>query len=433
MRRIPRRREARVASGTARADSGWTAVAAAATLLAVVQGFRASLGLFLSPINTATGVGLAAVSLALATSQLASGLAQPLAARIDERIGTVRLVVGGAIATAACIALLPALHSAVALMAGFTLLAVAGTALASAPLLVAVVVQRVAPAHRGRASGIVGAGGSAGQLVLGPGAQAGIAQVGWTGTLYGFAGLALAAGLLAACFRRRDDAAGRTDAPRADVATLHAERAAALRDRSFWCLAASFFACGFHVSFLLAHMPGFIAMCGLPPALSGAWLAIIGVCNVAGSIGAGFLVERVSPRATLMVLYALRALVVLAFACVPVTATSVIAFSVAIGITYMATLAPTTALVGTLFGTRNVGVLFGLVMLVHQVGSFLGVWLGGEVLEATGSFDLMWAIDGGLALLAAVACTGIRERPAPVWRVLPPTQLRRLAPRPVAP
>ncbi|HEX4883446.1 MAG TPA: MFS transporter [Casimicrobiaceae bacterium] len=405
-------------------------MAAAAALLAVVQGFRASLGLFVSPINTATGLGLAAVSFALATSQLASGVAQPLAGRLGERFGTARLIIGGALASALSIALVPALGSAAGLVVGFAVVAVAGTALGSAPVLVAAVLQRVPPQHRGRAAGIVGAGGSAGQLLLGPGAQAGIAHVGWTATLYGFAGLALAAGVLAGCFRR--PGTGREDDPAPDEATqraLHAERMAALRDRSFWCLAAGFFVCGFHVSFLLAHMPGFIATCGLPASLSGAWLAIIGVCNVAGSIVAGLVVERVSPRLTLAVLYALRGAVVLAFAAVPVTTQSVLVFSVAVGVTYMASLAPTTAVVEARFGARNVGVLFGLVMLLHQVGSFLGVWIGGEVLEATGSLAAMWLIDGALAVLAALACLFIRADGKTAWKRFSIVRPRRIVPR----
>lgn len=391
----------------------WIVVGAAAALLAVTQGFRASFGLFLSPINSTTGLGLATISFALAASQLASGVAQPFAARLAERFGHPRTIVFGAIATAAGIAALPWLGSGATLTLGLVLVAVAGTVLASAPVLVAAVIALVPPARQGRASGIVSAGGSAGQLIVGPSTQAGIAQAGWVATLFALAAVTLASGALARAFRRpvaTATATGRQDdAAAADAEALRASRSAALRDPSFWYLAASFFVCGFHVSFLLAHMPGFIDMCGLPPSLSGAWLAIIGVCNIAGSIASGFVIERVSPRAALVVLYTLRGLIVLAFAAIPPTAENVVFFTVGIGLTYMATLPPTTALVGSLYGTRNVAMLFGMIMLLHQVGSFLGVWLGGVVLDATGVYDAMWLVDGGLALLAAVACLGIRE------------------------
>jgi predicted MFS family arabinose efflux permease len=390
-------------------QAGWTVVAAAALLLAVAQGFRAALGLFVSPINTATGLGLATISFALGASQLASGLAQPLAGNLAERYGTARLVALGAAGSAAVIAALPWLGSTVALTTGMVLLAVMGTAFASPPVMMAAIIERVPASHRGRASGLVGAGGSLGQLAIGPAAQAGIAHAGWIATLYGLAGLTLVSGALAACFRGASATRVGEAAPiPADV--LRSERRAALADRNFWLLAGSFFACGFHVSFLLAHMPAFIAACGLPPSLSGAWLAIIGVCNVAGSIGAGYLIERVSPRATLAVLYALRGAIVLAFVTMPPSPESVLAFSVAVGITYMATLPPTTALVGSLFGARNVAVLFGLVMLLHQVGSFLGVWVGGLVFDATGSYTAMWLVDGALALGAAAAVSSMRER-----------------------
>lgn len=396
--------------GWKRFVAAWSAVGAAALLLAVTQGFRAAFGLFVSPINSATGLGLAAISFALGASQLASGLAQPLVGTLAERHGTSRVIALGAIGTALAIAALPWLTSTFALTTGLVLGAVTGTALASSPLLLAAALARVPAHYRGRASGIVGAGGSLGQLALGPAAQAGITHAGWIGTLFAFAGLTLASGALATRFRGH--AATRSVTPEATIAAerLHAERRAALRDPSYWLLAASFFACGFHVSFLLAHMPGFIALCGLPGELSGAWLAIIGVCNVAGSLGAGYLIERVSTRATLVVLYALRGIIVLAFAVLPVSATSLIAFSVAIGLTYMATLPPTTALVGRRYGNRHVAVLFGTVMLLHQAGSFLGVWLGGLVIDATGAFTALWVVDGALALAAALACLGIREQ-----------------------
>ena len=399
------------AEGTRSITGAWAVAAAAAALLAVTQGFRSSLGLFLSPINTATGLGLATISFALAASQLAAGVAQPLVGRLAERIGNARLIVAGALATAAAVAVLPWLRSAAGLTAGFVAVAVGGTALASAPVLIAAVIARVPPAFRGRASGVVGAGGSAGQLVIGPASQAGIAAIGWTGTLLALSGLTLLCAALARAFRAAPPAAAAGAAAGRDAAAVQAARrvrSQALRDRSFWCLAASFFACGFHVSFLLAHMPGFIESCRLPPSLAGAWLAIIGVCNVAGSLGAGFLVERVPARTMLVVLYALRGAVVLAFAALPVTADSVLAFSVAIGLTYMATLPPTSALVGQLYGTRNVAVLFGVVMLVHQAGSFLGVWAGGVVLEATGGYDALWMLDALLAFAAVLACLGIR-------------------------
>jgi MFS family permease len=410
----------------------WAVVGAAAALLAVAQGFRSSLGLFLSPINTSTGLGLAAVSFALAASQLAAGLAQPCATRLAERVGVRSTIVAGAIVTAAAIALLPLLMSGAALTAGLALIAVGGTLLASTPVLLAAVVARVPAPHQGRAAGFVGAGGSAGQLLLGPAAQAGIAGAGWIPTLHGIAALTLASGALALGFRGAPAPASRPAAVPPAESTLRSERAAALRDPRFWWITASFFACGFHVSFLLAHMPGFIATCGLPATLSGAWLAIIGACNVGGSIVAGLVVERVSPRLTLVALYAARAAIVLAFALVPPTPTTVVVFSVAIGVTYMASLPPTTSLIGDLFGVRHLAVLFGVVLLVHQVGSFLGVWVGGLVIEATGNYTGLFLVDAALSVGAALACFAVRE-PLRGWKFVPARPALRFAPGPAHP
>jgi len=183
----------------------------------------------------------------------------------------------------------------------------------------------------------------------------------------------------------------------------------ALRSRDYWLVTASFFVCGFHVSFLLAHMPGVIEACGLPSRLAGTWLGIIGLCNIVGSIASGAAIRRVSKRNALAVLYALRALGVALFLALPKTETTVIAFSVWIGLTYMATLPPTSGLIADRFGVGRLATLLGITMLVHQVGSFLGVWLGGLAFAATGSYDWAWKADIVLAVLAAACALAVRE------------------------
>ena len=187
----------------------------------------------------------------------------------------------------------------------------------------------------------------------------------------------------------------------------------ALRDRSFRLLAAGFFVCGFHVAFLGTHLPGVIASCGLPLAY-GAWaLAILGLFNIVGSITMGWAVGRWRMKSLLAGVYAARAVAVLAFVLAPKSGTVVLVFAGFMGLTFLSTVPPTAGLVAKFFGVRHMATLFGLVMLTHQIGGFLGAWLGGKVFEATGSYDIIWAIDIALAVAAALAHLPIQEAPLP--------------------
>ncbi len=381
----------------------WTVTAAAAVLMAIAMGSRSSFGLFVSPLNTATGLGLATISLAGAVSQLGSGFAQPFVGAAGDRFGTPRVIaVGGLLAAAASVAVTVA-DSAAGLILAFLLLAVAGTAIGSNALLLAAVNRHAPQQHRGLAVGIVGAGASAGQLILAPPVQVTIATAGWIPAMYALAALALLALPLARAFHRRPESAER-------VVPVPVSVRDALVNPNFWLVCGGFFVCGFHVSFLLAHMPGAIELCGLPASVSGVWIAVIGACNVVGSLAAGAAIERYSMKRLLISLYALRAVGVGLFLLAPKTEATVLAFAVWMGLTYMATLPPTSGLIGKLFGTQRLATLLGVVMLVHQVGAFLGVWLGGVVLQATGSFDWIWYADIGLALIAAAIHLPLREQ-----------------------
>ncbi|MEI7444544.1 MAG: MFS transporter, partial [Burkholderiales bacterium] len=187
----------------------------------------------------------------------------------------------------------------------------------------------------------------------------------------------------------------------------------AARDPSFLLLTAGFFVCGFHVAFIATHLPGVVAACGLPPSV-GAWaLAIVGLFNIFGSFAVGWAVDRFRMKALLSGLYAARALIVLAFVLAPKTEAVVLVFAAAIGFTYLSTVPPTAGLVAKLHGARYMATLFGLVMLSHQIGGFLGAWLGGKAFEAAGSYDWMWWVDIVLAVAAALVHLPIREAAVP--------------------
>jgi MFS family permease len=408
-------------SGTKSETNVWMLALPAAALLAITMASRASFGLFVSPINTSTGLGIATISFAMALSQLAWGVAQPVAGALADRYGAARIIACGALALVAGHVLIPFATTGAGLVATLGLIGVASAAAGGTSVLFGAVSRSVAPERRGLAGGIVGAGGPVGQLVFAPAAQATIAACGWVTAMFALAGLSLATLPLATRFRKDATSSGSpatipsTPAESATPSASHfaSSGLSALREASrsvsYWCVTGAFFVCGFHVSFLLAHMPGVIEVCGLPSALSGASLAVMGLFNIASSIVSGLVIQRVSMKLTLATLYALRGVGVTAFLLAPKTEVTVLAFAVWMGLTYMATLPPTSGLIGKLFGTRHLGTLLGTTMLVHQIGSFLGVWLGGIAVEATGSYDWMWRLDIALAAGAALICMMIRE------------------------
>lgn len=381
--------------------AAWRMTLAAAVLMALVMGGRSAFGLFVSPVNTASGMGLAALSLALALGQLAVGFSQPVTGMLADRFGAARVILCGAVLLAACTAL-PAIFP-VPLIVGAALVAsaVTGSAVASNGLLVGEVNRVVPAANAGLAVGLIGAGASVGQLLLGPATQWAIDRHGWAWALVAMAALSLAALPLALPFRRQPKPRGtRAVAPIGD----------ALRQWRFWRVAASFGVCGFHVAFLNVHMPGVIERCGLPASLAGPWIAVSGAANIAGSILVGLALRHRDAGWLLVVLYAVRALAIAVLMAAPISPEGMMVFAVVMGASYMATLPPTAQLVAREHGVARLGTLFGVVMLVHQVGSFLGIWLGGWGAEATGSDTLAWTID---IVLALVACALVWPAPAP--------------------
>lgn len=379
---------------------------AAVALLAVTMGTRSVFGLFLSPLNSATGLGVATISFAIAVSQLSWGVAQPFAGMLTERIGAARVILAGTLLAAVAGAIFPLAHSAPMLVAVFALGGVAAT-VGSPSLLIGTVSQRVPAERRGLVAGLIGSGGPLGQLVLAPATQAMISIAGWVSAALALAVLALASLPLALAFRRpaapaRTAAAAAPDSLRKALSSPH-----------YWLINATFFVCGLHVFFLMTHLPGVIELCGLPSSVSGLSLAALGLFNIAGSIAAGFVIQRYSMKRTLASLYAARGIGIGLFMAAPKNELTVLAFSAWMGITYMAVLPPTAGLIGRLYGAQRLATLLGITFLVHQAGAFLGAWLGGVVLERTGSYDLMWRLDLALAAVAAAVSLGVREEPFP--------------------
>jgi MFS family permease len=395
-------------------------MAVAAAILMITMGSRQSLGLFIAPIIDSTQVGYAAMSLAMAVGQLMWGVAQPTFGAMADRHGAYRVLLIGALMLAAGSALTPFATNEFALIATIGFLTAAGAGAGSFAVLIGVVAQRVPAEKRSFASGFVNAGGSLGQFVFAPLNQLLISTITWMGAMWTMAAAALATIPLARLMTRsapsaHAPAASAPATPAATSLTMREQLAIAARDKSYWCLHAGFFTCGFHIAFLVTHLPGEVKLCSLPAAVAASSLSIIGLANVAGSLWAGWAGGVYRMKYLLFAMYFSRAVAVAVFLMAPKTPTTFYLFAAVLGFTWLATVPPTAGLIGKLFGVRYLATLFGLATFTHQIGGFFGAWLGGIALVSFGDYNWMWYADIALALTAAFVNLPIREarlRPA---------------------
>jgi len=384
----------------------------AGAIFALSLGIRQAQPLFISAINSNTGIGYATISLAFGIAQLMWGVAQPLAGAVADRWGPRPVMIAGAILVSVATAATPFATSAAALIVLIGFLAAAGAGAIGPSLLLSAANRWIPEAKRSVASGIVNAGGSFGQFTLIPFAQLLIGLAGWQPALIALGATGLVAIPLVLYLTR-----GAT-APAVGVpgsGTLRQALRQAMRHPSFLLLNAGFLTCGFHVAFIATHLPGFVTLCQLPPSVSAWSLALIGLFNIFGSLWIGRAIQARRMKIALAWIYFARAAIILAFVFSPKTPLAFFIFAAGIGFTYLSTVPPTVGLVAKLLGARYLATLFGVVMLSHQVGGFLGAWLGGKAFEATGSYDWMWWADIALCLFAAAIHLPIREaRPSAV-------------------
>lgn len=389
----------------------WLVLLAAAATFALTMGTRQTMGLFLSALNTSTGLGVGSISLAFAFGQLWWGLAQPFAGAFADRVGAGRVLFIGVLLVAVGTFITPFMTSTAGLIFAIGVLAAGGAGMAGPAVLMAATARLIPANKRGMATGIVNAGGSFGQFLMAPIAGALMVSVGWASAMQVLACIVLLA-LPAAFFLKGNpvQAGAATSSP--PLATGAAIREA-LHTPSFLMLAGGFFVCGFHVAFLATHLPGVVASCGLPTQW-GAWsLAMLGLFNVVGSIAMGWAVGRWRMKSLLSLVYATRAVAVVVFLLAPKTGPVVLVFAAVMGLTFLSTVPPTAGLVAKFFGVGNMATLFGVVMLTHQVGGFLGAYLGGKVFDATGSYNWIWYADIALAVGAALIHLPIKEAELP--------------------
>lgn len=393
----------------------WTPVlvlslAAAGLVLSLSMGLRQSLGLFMEPMVRGTGITAATFGFAMALQNLAWGIGQPFMGALCDRYGG-RVVVAVASLLYGAGLYLTGTGSQFGLYLGGGLLiglAVAGT---SHGVLVGIVSRLAAPAVRGIAVSILAAVGSLGTFVIAPAAQAMIDGWSWRGSLEGLALLAVSMAAVTLLFRRGEAGAVAAPAsPRPDARRAVAE---ALANRSFVITTLAFFACGFQLIFIATHLPNFISICGLPPSVGAEAIALIGLCNAAGTLAAGYLCRRWGNSNVLALIYLLRTGAIAAFFALPVSVETTLLFAAAMGFLWLSVVPPVSGFIDGLFGSANFGALFGVMFLSHQVGAFLGAWLGGLSYDVSGSYSIGWLSLIVVGTLAAVLQLTARDEATP--------------------
>ncbi|KAA3651325.1 MAG: MFS transporter [Proteobacteria bacterium] len=387
-------------------------------ILSLALGMRHSFGLFLQPMSFDQGWGRETFAFAIALQNLLWGIAQPFTGMVADRFGAGRVVVFGALAYVAGLLLMPLSDSGLTLSLSAGLLVGLGLSGTGFSIIYGAIGRAVPPQRRTAALGTAGALGSLGQFAMLPFAQSLIGSVGWADALWVLAATVATTLLLSVVMAEPRRAEAPTATPPQGMASALAE---AFSHRGFWLLGLGFLACGFQLAFIGNHLPAFLTDQGLNANVGMRALALVGLFNVLGTWAWGQMGGRWRAKNLLSILYLLRAGLTMAYMLLPVSAASTYVFAAGMGFLWLGTVPLTSGVLSQIFGVRYIATLFGFVFFSHQVGSFLGVWLGGRVFDATGSYDVVWTLSIGLGVLAALLHYPIDDRtpaaaPAPVGR-----------------
>ena len=385
------------------------AVAFACVLLALNFGLRSSMGFFMAPISDEFGYGREVFAMSLALQNLWWGLTQPIAGAISDRFGTLKTVLAGTVLYALGLYVTANASGAAELHIGSGFLMGMGIAATGFGVVLPAMARMVAPEKRAFALGLGSAAGSAGQLLVVPVAQSFLSAYGWSSALLLLAACALLMVVCALPLARDGATSNNTESNSGQTAKQALQEAGAYSH--YWLLVAGFFVCGFQLAFITVHMPAFLSDKGFEPDVAVMSLALIGLFNIFGCLLSGSWSGKYSKKTLLAYIYGIRAIVIAIFMLYPMTAGSVYVFAIATGLLWLATVPPTSGLVGQMFGLKHMGMLYGIVFLSHQVGSFCGVWLGGYLYDTTGSYDVVWWAASAIAMVTAIIHLFIDERP----------------------
>jgi MFS family permease len=370
------------------------------------------MGFFIGPLSEANGWGRDVFALAIAIQNILWGAGGPIAGALSDRYGPAPVLAGGGLLYALGLILMPLSDTPGLLYLSGGVLIGLGLSAASFGIVIAGF-SRIVPAEkRSWSMGIATAAGSLGQFLFAPLSQGFIAAYGWQTALMVLGATLLLIPLLAASFIGTGGAGRGTPVTGADIGFAAAIRQA-FRHRSYVLLVTGFFVCGFQLAFITVHLPPYLTAADIDPGLAAWALALIGLFNVAGSYSAGVLGARMSKRNLLCANYLLRGVATILFITLPITPVTVLLYAAVMGLLWLSTVPPTSGLVALMFGTRYLGMLYGFAFFSHQVGGFLGVYLGGVLYERTGNYDIVWWASVVLALGAAVVHWPIAEKPAP--------------------
>ncbi|MCY4284586.1 MAG: MFS transporter [Thiotrichales bacterium] len=394
--------------------SATAAVILAACLIALIGfGTRSSFGLYLDPMTVANGWSRETFGLAMAIQNLLWGIGVPVAGAIADRYGPGLVIAIGAVIYGVGVAGMAVSDSGLALHLTAGLLVGVGVAFTSFSLALAAIARVVSPERRSLALGFGTAAGSLGQVLFSPFTQAFITNYGWYDSLVLVSFVTLIMIPLAFTL----PGAGRTPGEAPSNQTMGEALGEAVTHRGYVLLTVGFFVCGFHVAFLTVHFPAYVTDLGLPAHVGAYALSIVGLLNIVGSFMAGIAGQRFSKKTSLSAIYFGRAVVIAALLAAPPSELTIYLFSTAMGLLWLSTVPLTSGIVAQVFGVKFMATLFGVVFLSHQIGSFLGVWLGGVLYDRTGSYDLMWWAGIFLGVFAAAIHLPIDEKPLARLRV----------------
>ena len=383
---------------------------AAGAIQSVVFGGRQTIPLSIEGINLASTVNYLEISFAFAVGQLISGAVTPLGGVISDKYGSGKtLLLGIVISTLGCF-LIPFSTTPLMLVLSIGILSAGGSGIAGLPVIMSAVNKLVPPEKSGMAFGFVNAGGSVGQFLFAPLAGLMIINYGWQASIFTICALLLMILPLVWILRHQPEKKKKIQA--GDNLTLSKALSLAFNTPSYILLISGFFVCGFHVAFIITHMPGVIVACGLSVNVTGWSLAVIGFFNILGSLYAGWHISKRSMKIFLSYIYGARAIIVILFLLSPKDITSIMLFSAALGFTYISTVPATAALVGKMFGPKYLATLFGITLFSHNIGAFFGAYFGGYFFQMTGEYTIVWLIDIGLAIFAALIHLPIKEKSA---------------------
>lgn len=383
-------------------------VIAASCLVAVMFGSRNSLSLTIQGIDQSNTLDYLQISFAFALGQLVVGAISPFGGMIADKYGTGKTLTIGILFALFGMLLIPYSTNVVTLSLSLGIISSIGLGIAGLPVVLASVNKLISSEKIGMAFGLVNAGQSLGQLILAPIAGLVVVSYGWVACII-FLSIMFASVLPFSYILRSRLPSKEKSAPEVERGLAETLRIA-VKTPSYVYLVSGFFVCGFHVAFIATHMPGVIASCGLPPTVSGWSLGLIGLFNIVGSIFAGWYISRYSMRLFLSYTYFARCLIVLCFLVSPKDLVSVLIFSIALGFTYFSVIPATAGLVGKMFGPKFMATLFGFALFSHQIGGFLGAYLGGFFFSISGDYTTVWLLDASLAIFAALIHLPIKEK-----------------------